>query len=179
MAIVNRKYGYVYLAEPHTGSRACLKALEQHAGFEHNNSHHEKADCTADGLITFSVVRHPLEIIATYFHHDKRDFFETVLAHVRRSRDSGFYYHAEQSDRVLRYENGLAEEVNAFFKTIGAPPVDFEIVRPTQDKRPWWEYFDAATIRIVEVLLPEIKGFGYTTKRYWKNLCCADVTKSS
>jgi hypothetical protein len=170
MAIVNRKYGYVYLAEPHTGSRACLKALQQHEGFEHNGSHHEKADLTADGLTTFSVVRHPLEIITTYFHHDKRNFFEVVLAHVKRSRDPGFYYHAATSDRLLRYENGLSKEVNNFFESIGAPPVDFEITRPTAGKRDWWEYFDDITIRIVEVLLPEIKVFGYTTKKYWKNV---------
>jgi hypothetical protein len=181
VAIVNHKYGYVYLAEPHTGSRACIKALEQHDGFEINSSHHEKADRTADGLVTFSVVRHPLDIIATYFHHGKRTFFENVLANVKRSRDPGFYYHAGQSDRVLRYENGLAKEVNAFFGTIGAPPVDFEIIHPTKDKRPWWEYFDETTIRIVEVLLPEIKGFGYTTKEYWKrvwDLCKIDAIKS-
>jgi hypothetical protein len=158
------------LAEPHTGSRACLKALEQHDGFEINSSHHEKADRTADGLTTFSVVRHPLEVMATYFHETKKTFFETVLAHVKRSRQPGFYYHASSSNRLLRYENGLAKEVNSFFESINAPSVDFEITRPTKGKMQWWEYFDDATIRIVEVLLPEIKGFGYTTNAYWKNV---------
>lgn len=163
MAIVNRKYGYIYLAEPHTGSRACHKALLQHEDSE-QVGHHDYVDIP--GLISFSVVRHPLDVIVTYFHQDKRSFFEVVLAHVKRSRDPFFYYHAWRADRVLRYENGLAKEVNSFLELIGAPPVDFEIVKPTSNKRPWWTYFDDTTIRIVEVLLPELSKYGYTTRLY-------------
>jgi hypothetical protein len=165
MAIVNRKYGYIYLAEPHTGSRACAKALLQHEGSE-QVGHHEYIDIP--GLVSFSVVRHPLDIIVTYFHHDKRSFFEVVLAHVKRSHDSIFYYFAWQTNRVLRYENGLAKEVNEFLRSIDAPPVDFEIIKPTPNKQFWWTYFDDTTIRIIEVLLPELSKYGYTTELYWE-----------
>ncbi len=162
MAVLNTKYGYLFLAEPETGSRAAAAAMLQHDGHQHVPGHHithwqvRQKGCLED-VVIFSVVRNPLDILVTRTlkgqHHSLRQ-------HICRCAGKRFYYHYG-CDRLLRYERGLESELNKFFKSIGAPSIHLDVIGKSINKTSWETYYSEADLEIAKLLIPEIEAYGY------------------
>ena len=109
MAVINKNW--LYLAEGYTGSRATAEALLQLPGSKSLGSHHSgwpylKAKRLFDeSVTTFSVVRHPLDIIATQVAKGSRHPVSYWLIRRYRHRDAFFMHNCTVT---LRYEAGLS-----------------------------------------------------------------------
>ena len=75
MAVVNTKHCFVYLAHPHTASRAAVRALLDIEGSREVAAHHSVlddviAECPAAAgyMNVFTIVRHPFDWLVSRFH---------------------------------------------------------------------------------------------------------------
>lgn len=169
MAIVNKKYHYVFLAEKHCASRVLRDVLLQHPGSENVPPHHATlSELTAlcpvlrenpDDFLVFSVVRNPADILVTmHFANSFQEYLRTTSLHPAHT----FFQHVEDVDAELRYEN-LERELNAILGPMGAPRVNLprkeEYV--TGGKHPWPSYYEKEDIDHIIKSYPEIRRWGY------------------
>lgn len=169
MAIVNKKYRYVFLAEKHCASRILRDVLSQHPGSEIVPPHHATLEeltaiCPAlrenpDDFFVFSVVRNPADILVTmHFANSFQEYLRTVNLNPTHT----FFQHVEDGSVELRYEN-LERELNTVLETLGAPKVSIprkeEYV--TGGKNPWPAYYEKEDIDHIIRSFPEIMRWGY------------------
>jgi hypothetical protein len=173
MAILNRKYGYLFLAEPYCASRAVAKALLTQDGsvdlvdtWVHNPfeklvelgivKYHEP-------LYKFSVIRNPADLLVTKYHHltgwHKQGFKPFLRSHLEAPGPS-LFMHAAVMDKTLRYER-LESELNDTLEARGAPPVKLELIGKTETKKHWRSYYSDDEIKTMLERLPDFKTFGY------------------
>lgn len=158
MAVVNHKYGYIFLHEPHTGGRAMEAALMSHEGSHNCNGNHHATlkDIICNEYATreqcaeyklFRVIRHPLDWLTTaWVTHTKRrvPFVVWVFTDGKfQMQDTPmheyktlFWRHAWPTVRKLRYET-LQMELLDVLQCVGAPPVYLEKIGVTKDKPNW------------------------------------------
>lgn len=171
MAIVNRKYGYLFLAEPYCASRAVEQALLVHDGSEHLDCWvHEPLAKLCDlgfvrpnePLFKFSVVRHPCDYLVTKYHHltgwHKKGFREFLRAHLENPET--LFMHAAVMDRTLKYEL-LQSQLNDILEARDAPPVELQVIGKTEDKKHWRSYYSVGDIWSIDERLPDFKTYGY------------------
>lgn len=177
MAVANEKWKFVFLAEPHTASRATRDALLKLDGSYKAGSHHIPMEALLNykslrrrsrkSYKTFCVVRNPADIMVTIWLQSstRRDEGETLGEYIRRygvNKPHGFFFrHAAMADEVLHYEN-LQEELNGFLRSIHASSVKLERIGPTEGKEPWFRYYTAADLEYMLSSYPEIAQWGYT-----------------
>lgn len=167
MAVLNKKYRYLYLAEPETGSRSCAAALKQHKGSEIIPGHHIDPwqmlkrgliDIkTLKNVITFSFIRNPLDILVSRTLKGSK---HSLRFHINRCHGRLFYKH-HGCDQLLRYEYGLEKELNLFLGSIGAPRITLDMIGKSADKKPWRTYYTEADLEFARLLIPEIEAYGY------------------
>jgi len=175
MAIVNRKYGYLFLAEPYCASRAVGIALAQHEGSV-------VLDCWVheplrrlyeldmvrphEPLFKFSIVRHPGDYLVTKYHHltgwHKRGFREFLRAHLEPAEPT-LFMHAAVMDRTLKFEL-LQTQLNDILEARDAPPVELPVIGKTKDKKHWRSYYSTGDIWHIDEILPDFKTYGYRVK---------------
>ncbi|GAJ02832.1 unnamed protein product [marine sediment metagenome] len=169
MAVLNLKYGYLYLAEPETGSRSTVAALTgQHDGSEIRGGHHasqwqilkSKMITPAElaSVITFSVVRNPLDILITRTLKGSK---HSLIYNISRYVNKRLFYKHYGCDRLLRYEDGLEDVINEFFSNINAPPVHLDMIGKSENKKPWHYYYTDIELEFARLLIPEIEAYGY------------------
>ncbi len=159
MAVINKNW--LFLAEGYTGSRAYAEALLKLEGSEEIGVHHARWPALRDaGLIcplslkTFSVVRHPLDIIATQCAKNNRNSVPYWLTHRFLSRQS-FFMH--RPDIIIRYENYM----QAVIEDLVDATTDVEIKHVTEDKKPWQDIFTKEDIKFALATIPELITLGY------------------
>ena len=134
MAVINKNW--LFLAEGYTGSRATAEALLKLPGSESVGSHHEtwpslaKKGLFKENKLTFSVVRHPLDIIATQCAKGSRHPVSHWLIRKYRHRDP-FYFH--RCKVTILYELGISQQISWTIMQY----VDIPIRFPTPTKKPW------------------------------------------
>ncbi len=164
MAVINKDW--LYLAEGYTGSRATAEALLKLPGSESLGSHHETwPSLVSKGLIiggrsVFSVVRHPLDIIATLCAKGSRHPISHWLIRKYRHRDP-FYFH--RCETTLRYEDGLNRPISGIVGWWMDIPIKF----PTPNKKPWAEIFTESDYKFACATIPELFTLGYVD---WKEM---------
>jgi hypothetical protein len=177
MAVANEKWKFVFLAEPHTASRAVRDALLKLDGSYKAGSHHISMEALLNykslrrrsrkHYTTFCVVRNPADIMVTIWLQSstRRDEGETLGEYIRRwgvQKPSSFFFcHAATADEVLHYED-LQEELNGFLRLIHASSVKLETVGSTEGKEPWFRYYTADDLEYMLSNYPEIDQWGYT-----------------
>ena len=177
MAVANERWKFIFLAEPHTASRAVRDALLKIEGTYKAGSHHIPIAALLNYrclrhrkksyYTTFCVVRNPADIMVTIWLQSstRRDEGETLGEYIRRwgiSKPTSFFFcHAATADEVLHYED-LKEELNGFLRSIHAPSVVLETVGPTEGKEPWFRYYTADDLEYMLSSYPEIAQWGYT-----------------
>jgi hypothetical protein len=178
VAIVNSKYGYIFLAEKHCASRVLRDVLLEQPGSEHVASHHASYDevlsvCPTvrenpDDFALFSVVRNPADILVTmHFANSFQGYLRDVGSNPRRI----FFQHADRVDIQLIYEN-LERELSIVLEAFQAP----RVVLPRKEeyvtggKNPWPAYYEKEDIDFILSTYPEIWNWGYagTIRREWE-----------
>lgn len=173
MAIVNRKYGYLFLAEPYCASRTVAQSLLTHEGSEQLDCwvHEPLAKLCEMGLVQpnesllkFSIVRHPCDYLVTKYHHltgwHKKGFREFLRHHLENPET--LFMHAASADMTLKFEL-LNAQLNDILEARGAPPVQLQVVGKTADKKDWRSYYSVGDIWHIDDILPDFKTFGYRT----------------
>jgi len=171
MAVINRKYKYLFLAEPRTGSRSVSIALRQHEGYESIGSHHatwqyliKKNYLTfkeLDKLTVFSVRRHPADvIISDWLNTDDKTLQECITARALRET---FYWH-NHLGYILKYEDGLEKCLNLSFRfnkvfNTPLPLVKLPWKGKTKEKKDWRSYY---TEQEIEFMRQHFSHLGYT-----------------
>ncbi|MEE9548710.1 MAG: hypothetical protein V3V68_05080 [Nitrosomonadaceae bacterium] len=160
MAVINIDKNWLYLAEGYTGSRATAEALLKLPGSINVGSHHEtwpslkkRGVCSIPDL-TFSVVRHPLDIIATQCAKGSRHPVSHWLIRRYRHRDP-FYFH--RPNKIVRYERGISPEISGVIEQ----NIDIPIRFPTPTKKPWKEIFTKGDYKFACSTIPELFTLGY------------------
>lgn len=172
MAVLNRKYGYLFLAEPYCASRAIGIALAQQEGSEvldtwvHNPLRklvEEGFVAYHDPLYKFSVVRNPADLLVTKYHHltgwHKQGFQRFLESEFREP--TTLFMHGNDADKTLRYEH-LESQLNDLLTDRGAPTVSLTVVGKTETKQAWRSYYPDEVLRRMVERLPDFKTYGYT-----------------
>ena len=161
MAVINRKKNWLFLAEGYTGSRAYSEALLKLDGSEEVGRHHARWPELRDkGLIfplslkTFSVVRHPLDIIATQCAKNDKNSVSYWLTHRFLSRQS-FFMH--RPDITIRYEDQLKTRIEDEVSAL----LDVKIKFKTEDKVKWQNIFTKEDVKFALATIPELITLGY------------------
>ena len=161
MAVINTKNNWLFLAEGYTGSRAYAEALLKLGGSEKIGRHHVRWPELRDaGLVfplsfkIFSVVRHPLDIIATQCAQDDKNSVPYWLTHRFLSRQS-FFMH--RPGFTIRYEDQLKSNVE---KIVDAA-IDVEIKFKTEGKVKWQDIFTKEDVKFALATIPELITLGY------------------
>lgn len=165
MAVLNRKHGFLFLAEPHCAARSIEAALP---GRKLDAWIHESyPDLIRKGLVEeswpvfkFSVVRHPGDYLVTKYHHltswHKAGFEAFLLSQLELPT---LFMHASATDRVIRYEH-LASQLNDVLEALGAPTVTLSRLGETADKRPWESYYGPEQRELLATF-PDMATYGY------------------
>jgi hypothetical protein len=150
----------VFLATPHTGSRATCRALAEIDGAVEAGSHHvpwtelREHPSVRGGELRVSTVRNPYDLMVTWWlqtgPHVGTAFADFVRHYPFRVTVPGasgcLYHHADDSHVLLRWET-LEEDLNAVLGWRAVAPVKLQRVGVTQDKRPWQTYYDPEALR--------------------------------
>ncbi len=172
MAVINKHW--LYLAEGYTGSRATAEALLKLPGSESVGSHHETwPSLVSKGLVlkhrlTFSVVRHPLDIIATQCAKGSRHPVSHWLIRKYRHRDP-FYFH--RPEMIVCYEDGISSRISGIIKRNIDIPIKFK----TPDKKPWEHIFEDDDYLFACSTIPELFTLGYVDWHIKSTLRTSDI----
>ncbi len=185
MALLNKQLGFLFLFEPHTGSRAVLKALQQSHGSTVIGNHHTgMADLIVKGCIqddlryklkVFSTVRNPLDTFITRWVRFPR----------RRSPNMNAYIRAQQSTDIIS-NPGLGvyrdapnllwfEYLEEDTRRIFGLSLDYDPDHKCKEKRPWNEYFEEdrdSFDRLSRLYAGYCKEFGYGYRWVGDKLFC-------
>ncbi|KKM76322.1 hypothetical protein LCGC14_1381180, partial [marine sediment metagenome] len=151
MAVINKNW--LYLAEGYTGSRATAEALLTLPGSESVGSHHESWPSLMSKRLfdwnrtTFSVIRHPLDIIATQCAKGSKHPVSHWLIRRYRHRDPFFMHRCEAT---LRYEDGISLLIGA----ITGYNINIPIKFPTPNKKPWEDFFTEKDFKFACATIP-------------------------
>lgn len=161
MAVINHKKNWLFLAEGYTGSRAYAEALLKLEGSEEIGYHHARWPELRDkGLIfplslrIFSVVRHPLDIIATQCAKNDKNSVPYWLTHRFLSRQS-FFMH--RPDVTIKYEENLKSTIEGGIGELIVVKTKFK----TEGKIAWQDIFTKEDIKFALATIPELVTLGY------------------
>ncbi len=161
MAVINRKKNWLFLAEGYTGSRAYAEALLRLDSSEELGRHHARWPGLRDkGLIVplslkiFSVVRHPLDIIATQCAKDDKNSVPYWLIQRFLSRQS-FFMH--RPDITIRYEDNLKVRICDIVDEYLYVKTAFK----TEGKIKWQDIFTKEDVEFALATIPELITLGY------------------
>lgn len=169
MAVINKKYRYVFLAEKHCASRILRDVLMHQPGGEYVPPHH----ATLSELIklcpdlrefpskfkTFSVIRNPADILVTMHFANT---FQEFMRHISYDPEHLFFKHVVDADAILHYEH-LEDDLNDFLVHVGAQKVAIPYKEDyvTGGKKSWPAYYEERDIEFILNAFPEIKHWGY------------------
>lgn len=157
---------FIYLALPHTATRATARVLWEIDGAktwghkEIKNNHHvtkkELLEASPDAFmgneIAVSTVRHPCDLLVTWWLRYLRyngggpgllEFIQFSEKEITRFmpylRDGKMYW--IDSDEYMRYES-LQTDLNNLLTRFGFPSVVLRKINVTKEKKAWQSYYD-------------------------------------
>jgi hypothetical protein len=176
MAVVNDRYGYVFLAEKHTASQAMRDALLSQPGSRPAGRHHARLKelwrkkylqgHRHEGYLSFCVVRNPADVMVTRWLMDPDSNNTPFPRYIRQMLlncpDPGkfFFQHAHSVNRVLRYEH-LMDDLTRLMNGFGASVPVLTEVGKTPDKDYWDTYYISDDLVFMLENYPEVVKFGY------------------
>lgn len=183
MAVINKRFGFVFLAEPHTGSRAVRDALCTLEGsVETNGEHHlDLPGCVQKGVLSeseaedflvFSTIRDPHSLLLSRWllHGRQENSFRVFLRLACQSEQQTlagecattlFWRTSGQVNWFIRYET-LLQGLNTIVDSLGAPEFDrLPIVGQTKDKPYWQALWDGELEIWARVAFPDIDRYAY------------------
>jgi len=178
MAVVNKEFRFVFLCEPHTGSRAVREALLTIPGsVETNGEHHASLSrCTRLGFLTgreacsytvFATIRNPADLLATcWFVYGRKGTFENFVRHEGISfqqDDTLFWRTVNDVDILIRYE-ALELGLNTVLTECGySGTLQLPTVGITVGKPHWTELWFPGLAEFAHDNYGDITRYGYRT----------------
>ena len=180
MALLSKEFKFLFLFEPHTGSRAVLKALQQaYTSNVIGNHHTGLADLISKGCIqddfryklkVFSTVRNPLDTFITRWARFPRRRSPNMNAFIRAQQHASIISNPglgvyRDASHLLWFEH-LDEDMRRIFGI----PLEYDPDHKCKDKRPWNEYFEEdrdSFDRLLKLYAGYCKEFGYSYQ--WLN----------
>lgn len=178
MAVLNKKYRFVFIAEPHTGSRSVRNALlELDGSQETNGDHHLTLEgCVRKGFITesesvqfntFSTIRNPYDLLVTRWWYHARKFYsfnEWIKDFAAKEQEGGtLFWRSRDVHYLLRYEH-LDLALNMLLVNQKIPWVNLNHTGKTIGKPNWQEMWDYELVRLSKLRFPDIERYGYQLK---------------
>lgn len=183
MAVVNKRFGFVFLAEPHTGSQATRDALCTLEGsVETNGEHHlDLTGCVREGFLSeseaeaflvFSTIRDPHSLLLTrWFRHGHpgdtfRVFLRLACTSEQQTLDGRcattlFWRTTGQVNWFIRYEK-LLQGLNTILGSLGAPEFErLPLVGQTEDKPYWPSLWNEVLEEWSHIAFPDIYRYDY------------------
>lgn len=183
MAVINHKYQFVFLAEPHTGSRAVRDALCKLEGsVETNGNHHiDLFGCVSAGYLShdeaelftvFSAVRDPHDVLVSrwLYHNRKVTPFANFVDRARVSEQIGysgdiegtlFWRTYEQVDWFVRYET-LHKGLNVLLASLGAPVIEeLPFVGKSEGRPDWRDLWSTPLESYARKHFPDVRRYHY------------------
>ena len=179
MAVANDRWNFIFLAEPHTASRATRDALLTLEGSYNAGAHHTDIHTLLrekhlrrrkrSRYTTFCTVRNPADILTTLWLQlqptcvsEVRTFPDFIRHWGVKRPETFFFRHAERADQIIRFEN-LQEDLNIILRGLQVPSVRLgEVIGATRNKAPWFRYYTIADLRYMLEDYPEIARWGYS-----------------
>jgi hypothetical protein len=189
MTMFNREIQSVYLAEPHTASRAVKRALLKQGGWEYFKPHHASiADLLETNQITVNeltwrflvTLRNPLDVLVTQWRYSsfQKGTFAAYLGEMKGKPEIEFPMRGYWKDAThfLYYEH-LSEDWRYFFPK--GPPLEHIVTDRTDRKGHWSDHYKDIP-SWVEYLLDRYSSFchtfGYRIDPMSKQSCWIDET---
>lgn len=174
MAVINRTFNYLFLAEPYCASRAIEQALLTQQGSQRVDQWiHESFRRLVDigelmphePILKFSVVRHPADWAVTSYHHMTGWHGRGFIPYIEYQLDNNVwdetcFIHANMVDLNLRYEQ-LEAHLNDVLDARDAPTVTLKRVGVTQGKKHWREYWPDTLYDRFKSQLKDFERYGY------------------
>jgi len=165
MAVVSHAEKWIFLAEPHTASRACCSSLLKLG--EDVRPHHvrpHQMDFSTEGYRLIAGCRNPYDVLITQWKRpSERNLPLDEFITGYWNHPSTLPYFANVADQFVWYEN-LQEDMNL---TFGHVELDFDPKHKSEDKEDWWTYFDPQDFQRLAKRLDwkwYFKYFGYDIK---------------
>jgi len=186
MTMINRESRLVFLAEPHTASRAVRRALQKAQGWEYVKPHHAWVpDLIEKGLITedftsLVTLRNPLDVLVTQwrYSHYQDLTFAGWLGEMMGHEEIEFPMRGiwQCADHFLYYEH-LTEDWQHFFPK--GPALERHSEDRTDKKGHWSDHYQDKP-SWVEYLLSRYESFltqfGYSIDPMSTPSCTIDET---
>lgn len=170
MALIHRERNLIFLAEPHTASRAVKRALlRAENGWEYVMPHHATTyqliennvltEAEVLASIILSVIRNPLDVLVTQWRYSsfQNGSFASYLGEVKGKPEleeplRGYW---KQANRIIYYEH-LTEDWRWFFPK--GPPLEHFHADRTDKKGHWSDHY-RDKLSWVAYLLEQYKEF--------------------
>jgi len=178
MAIVNNKFEFVFLCEPHTGSRAVRDALLTIPGsVETNGKHHlDLQGCIRDGFLSgreaceaqvYATIRNPHDWLVTkWFVLTRAATFEEFVRRVAvefQQHNTLFWMTRDDVDLYIRYE-ALEVGLNMVLADRGyTAGVELDKVGATIGKPHWTDLWWPELAQFAEENYGDIRQYQYRT----------------
>lgn len=175
MAVWNRKYGYLFLCEPHTASRSTLDALLTHDESQEIGHHHvgipeihQKSLIPRQQLknaLTFSTLRNPYDLLVTrWFYHDRcrHKFADYVRISHEHETIGGTIFWRTKGVKRHSFHELLPGSINELLAEVNAPPVQLSRRGVTEGKPKWWTLYDKELLDYVTDNFEDVRRHNYT-----------------
>ena len=189
MAVINKQFGFVFLAEPHTGSRAVRDALLTLEGsVETNGDHHlDLLGCYKKGFINeieadeftvFAAIRNPYDLLVTRWWYHARNSYTfrewiTDIAWIHEQREGTLFWRSRDFvDFFVRHET-LDVGVNTILDGCDAPSVVLDEVGRTIGKPDWTTLWYPELDQLARGRYQDIERYGYRAR--YEGLDCKGV----
>lgn len=182
----------VFFAVPRTGSQAIRQGLERmckenHIPFCTLNKHHcspeEMSQFSTGKELVISTIRDPLDLMVTWWKLILQAEFTTFVNfiqnfnHSHMIQNETFFWITMNWEkywkihRILRYEDGLQDELNQALEHLELPQIQLETVQSTPDKKPFKEYYRfnrSAFYALLRRCQKDLIEYSYIPFWYWQ-----------
>jgi hypothetical protein len=178
MAVINDKYRFMFLCEPHTASRTIRDALMKLEGSRETSTYHHcdvrralHNNYLTQGQVSdygyFATIRDPHDLLVTkwFITTPRRDDFYKFLRGHKKNLKNGtlFWRFLDSVTHMIRYEK-LEEGLNQVLAKYNAPLVELPEAKPdykTPGKTTWQDEWSGRLFNWAAMNYPDINRYGY------------------
>ena len=188
MAVINDKYEFMFLCEPHTASRSVRDALMQletsreTSQYHHINvaraiHNHYLTPEQASEYYLFATIRDPHDLLVTKWfisvsRRDQTGFFKFISEHIKTLKDNTIFWRFYRDvNTFVRFEK-LEQGVNQILRGLGAPTVTLDHKREykTDGKGHWRDEWSERAYRWAADNYQDINRYGYNRGYDWHDM---------
>lgn len=167
-----------FILPPKTGTRSIEHVIRGQLHAVKRGTRHSIDKSVIDAAdVVVASIRNPFDVIVSWYHFHGagekvqrgfEDWLEYIWAdpqnRVRHLEYSTLPY-AEHATEYIRYEEGLAEQLNQFLVRHGYPKCEVPHTGKCESRQPWPEYYTPEIQqRVLDRYGQDFKRYGYTSE---------------